>query len=115
VYDIFLTTGPADLCIIAPESESTQQNKESVMNQVFDLVEEINEKVTEYFYSTGLKPSTLEISPCSYRQLIEMESSEHAIGDLIIGCKALREMTTALGKLHVVINETIADTELALA
>lgn len=85
------------------------------MKPVFDLVEEINEKVAEYFYSTGLKPSTLEISPCSYRRLLEIESSEQAIGNLIIGCKALREMTTALGKLHIVISETVSDTEVAIA
>jgi len=85
------------------------------MKQVFDLVEEINAKVTEYFYSTGLKPSTLEISPRSYRRLLEIESSEHAIGNLIIGCRALREMTTALGRVHVVIDESMSDIEVKLA
>ena len=64
------------------------------MNSVFDLVEEINEKVTEYFYSTGLKPSTLEISPGSYRRLLEIDSSEHAIGNLSLvakGCGRSRQ------------------------
>lgn len=85
------------------------------MNQVFDLVEEINEKVTEYFYRTGLKPSMLAISPRSYRRLIEIESFKRAICNLIVGCRALREVTTALGRVSVVIDESMSDTEVELA
>ena len=85
------------------------------MKSVFDLVEEINERAAEHFYKTGLKPNVLEISPCSYRRLIEIESAEHAIGNLVVGCKALREMTTVIGKVHVVIDESLSDTEVALA
>jgi hypothetical protein len=85
------------------------------MNSAFDLVEEINEKAAEHFYKTGLKPVVLEISPRSYRRLIEIESSEHAIGNLVVGCAALREKATVMGKLKVVIDESLSDTEVALA
>ena len=85
------------------------------MNSVFDLVEEINERVAEYFYRTGLKPNSLAVSPGSYRRLIEIASSERAIGNLVVGCRALRDVTTGFGKVHIVIDEIMSDTEVELS
>ena len=85
------------------------------MNPVFDLVEEINERAAEYFYRTGFKPNSLAVSPGSYRRLIEIASSEQAIGNLVVGCRALRDVTTGFGKVHVVIDEIMSDTEVELS
>jgi hypothetical protein len=85
------------------------------MEQVFDIIEAINEKSREYFYARSQKPVMLSVSPGSYRRLIEIRAAEGRIGNLIIGCSALEEVVTAVGKLKVVIDEMLQDTAIQIA
>ena len=79
------------------------------MKQVHDIIESINEKVNGYLQRTGLAPTSIAISPGSYRRLLEMTAWEGRIGNLIIGCRQLREIETPFGKLSVIIDELLAD------
>ena len=80
------------------------------MKQVYDLIESINDKVMEYLKRTGLVPSSIAISPGSYRRLLEITAWEERIGNLIIGCRQLKEIETPFGKLSVIIDELLANT-----
>jgi len=79
------------------------------MNQVFDIIEAINEKTLEYFYTRSQKPATRAVSPYSYRRLIEIKSLEEATENLILDCAAMREVVTRVGKVNIVIDEMLPD------
>ena len=81
------------------------------MEQVHDLIEAINEKVNGYLQRTGLMPTSIVISTGSYRRLLEIIAWEGRIGNLVIGCVPLTEIVTASGKVKVIIDELISDTE----
>jgi len=85
------------------------------MSQVFDIIEQINERVAEYAERIGRRAFTLSVSPRSYRRLIELKAQANAIGNLIIGCGPLEEFETVVGNLRIIIDETLADTDIALA
>jgi hypothetical protein len=82
------------------------------MQQVFDIIEAINEKVVEFLKRAGVTPSSIAISAGSYRRLLEMAACDASIGNLIIGCRPLQEIETPLGKLRVIIDELFSDTEI---
>jgi hypothetical protein len=42
------------------------------MKLVFDLVEEIYDRISEYLFETGEQPRTVTVSPHSYRRLLEI-------------------------------------------
>jgi hypothetical protein len=86
-----------------------------MLHQVFDIIELIHEKVAEYLEKTGTTPHTLAIAPAVYRRLIELRAQEHAIGNLVIGCKEVKEVITSLGNLRIVIDEVLRETEMKLA
>ncbi len=80
------------------------------MKEVFDLIEAINDRVIQYRDQTGHIPTTLAISPGSYRRLLEIKSWEARIGNLIIGCAPLQQIETILGKVNIIIDEMLNDT-----
>ena len=82
------------------------------MEQVHDLIEAINEKVNRYLQRTGLIPTSIAISPGSYRRLLEITAWEGRIGNLVIGCVPLSEIKTISGKVKVIIDELVSDTEI---
>ncbi len=81
------------------------------MKQVFDLIEAINDRLTQFLDQEGLTPNAIAISPASYRRLLEIKSWEWRIGNLIIGCAPMREIETPLGKASIIIDEILSDTE----
>lgn len=85
------------------------------MKQVFDLIEAINDRLTQFLDQEGLTPNAIAISPASYRRLLEIKSWEWRIGNLIISCRPLKEIETPLGKVHLVIDELLSDTEVEVA
>jgi hypothetical protein len=87
----------------------------TMMHRIFDLIEFIEEKVLEYFEKTGERPHCVAIAPAAYRRLIELRAQELAIGNLVIGCKEMKEVETSLGNLCIVIDEVLPETEIALA
>jgi hypothetical protein len=91
--------------------KANQNTGATSMKQVFDIVEAIHGKVTNCLDEKGLMPASVAVSPCSYRRLIETRSLEGRIGNLIIGCSPLRKMETPFGKVNIVIDEMISDTE----
>jgi hypothetical protein len=80
------------------------------MKQIFDLIEAINDTAMAYFERTGQPPFSIAISPRSYRQLIEIKSSEERFDNLIIGCSAIRELETSVGNVRIIIDELLEDT-----
>ena len=85
------------------------------MNQVFDIIDTIRNKVMEYLERTGVLPAAIAVSPGSYRSLIEIKAWEERIGNLVIGCRPLEEIETPLGKLKVIIDEILEDTVVEIA
>jgi hypothetical protein len=81
------------------------------MKQIFDVVEAIHGEVARCFDENGLVPASVAVSPSSYRRLLEITSLEGKIGNLVIGCRPLREMETPFGRVNIVIDEIISDTE----
>ena len=81
------------------------------MEQVHDIVEAINEKVKGYLQRTGLVPTSIAISPGSYRRLLEITAWEGRIGNLVVGCAPLSQIETPSGKVNVIIDELISDTQ----
>lgn len=81
------------------------------MNKVFDVVETINERIRKYVSCAGSSPKAILLSPASYRRLLEINSVDQEIGDLLIGCIPLRSFTTAWGNIRVVIDEMLGDTD----
>ena len=81
------------------------------MEQVHDLIEIINERLRDYVHRTGLIPTSIAVSPGSYRRLLEITAWDGRIGNLVIGCRPLRAIETAFGTLRVTIDELLADTE----
>jgi len=81
------------------------------MEQVHDLIEAINEGIKDYVHRTGLVPTSISISPRSYRRLLELTAWEGRIGNLVVGCVPLIEIKTTSGKVKVIIDEMISDTE----
>ncbi len=84
------------------------------MNTVFDFVEALNTKMEEHVGRGGQTPTNVNISRWLYRRLMEMRSADHTIGNLVIGSFPLSEVVTAWGKLTVLIDEMLADTDLEL-
>jgi hypothetical protein len=84
------------------------------MEQVHDLIEAINERINGYLHRTGLVPTSISISSRSYRRLLELTAWEGRIGDLVIGRVPLTEIKTTSGKVKVIIDELISDTEVAV-
>jgi hypothetical protein len=85
------------------------------MNQVFELLEAIKEKVTSYIQRMGGIPAEISISPNSYRRLVELKAWEGRIGNLIIGCFPVTVIETPLGKIRIVIDELLSDMAIELA
>jgi hypothetical protein len=85
------------------------------MNQVFDLLEAIREKLLSYARRTGAIPAEVSISPGSYRQLVELKAREGRIGNLIIGCFPLTDIETPLGRIRIVIDELLSETAITFA
>jgi hypothetical protein len=80
------------------------------MEQVHDIIETINERIRDYLHRKGLVPTSIAISPGSYRRLLEIAAWDGRIGNLVIGCRPLRAIETAFGTLRVIIDELLADT-----
>ncbi len=80
------------------------------MKEVFDLIEAINETAMQYRAQIGNVPTTIAVSPRSYRRLLEIKASEQRTGNLVIGCTPVRELETPVGKVNIVIDETSSDT-----
>lgn len=85
------------------------------MNQVFDLLQEIREAAALFAERAGQKATVVSLSPGSYRRLLEIQASEHAIGNLIICCAPIHEIALYDGKLSVLIDEMLTDTTVVLA
>lgn len=106
-----MTTESADRCILT----SHKHMEDLIMKQVFDLIEIINDAVVEYFHRTGCLPRSVAVSRGSYRRLLEICSTDENFGNLIIGCKPLKEIETPLGKVQLVIDEMLDDTVVEIA
>ncbi len=85
------------------------------MNKVFDVLEAINERIRKYVSCAGSSPTSVQLSPSSYRRLLEINSVDQEIGDLLIGCIPLRSITTAWGSIRVVIDEMLGDTDVEIS
>jgi hypothetical protein len=85
------------------------------MNGAINLGSLINEKVLEYFYETGVKPSDMFISPHNYRYLLELKATEQSNTYGTAGFAALKEISTPLGRLSIVIDEMLPDTKIVFA
>jgi len=80
------------------------------MNNAFDLIEAIHERIAEHIEKNGFKPRFLSVSPAAYRWLVEIRAWEERIGNLIIGCSPLRSFQTEEGDVLLVIDEMLSDT-----
>ena len=85
------------------------------MNGTLNLGSLISEKVLEYFYATGVKPSDILVSPGIYRNLLELMASEQPESCGAPSYAALKEISTPLGQLSVVIDELLPDTKMVFA
>ncbi len=85
------------------------------MKHVFDLIETINDKVMQYFDETGRTPTTITISPNSYRRLLEIKTDEAKTGNLIIGYAPITEIQTPLGRIRLQLDEMLSDTDVEVA
>lgn len=72
------------------------------MKPVFDILDEIIERITEYLYDTGHQPTVLLVSPVSYRQLLEL----HLRDPLAL---------TPIAGLYVIIDEVLPETKVIVA
>jgi len=79
------------------------------MNATLDIRTMINTAVEEFAAATGRRPEEVRISPASYRRLIEVESADPDLGNLMIGCLALLKIQTSLGWMVLAIDEILAD------
>jgi hypothetical protein len=82
------------------------------MNGTLNLGSLISEKVLEYFYATGVKPNDILVSPGIYRNLLELKASEQPESCSAAQYAALKEISTPLGQLGVVIDELLPDTKI---
>ncbi|HAL57852.1 MAG TPA: hypothetical protein DCP63_15655 [Bacteroidetes bacterium] len=80
------------------------------MQDVFDLVQAINQKISQHHDQTGRKPRSVSVSPNSYRRLLEIKAWEERFGNLIIGCFPITLIATARGSLPLLIDELLPDT-----
>lgn len=80
--------------------------------EVFDLIETINETAMQFQEHRGCAPTSLAISPRSYRRLLEIIAWEQRIGNLVIGCTPVRKLETPFGKVNIVIDEMSSDTKI---
>ena len=85
------------------------------MNTTFDLIEAIHENAGRFREETGFVPHAIEISPTSYRRLLELRSQDESFGNLLIGCTPLSSFETAAGTLSVLIDELLSDTEIVVS
>jgi hypothetical protein len=85
------------------------------MNQVFDLIEEIQERVQQFSDETDARPRAISLSPAAYRQLVELHCQENAIGNLVIGCRPLTSFATLAGTVSLIIDEMLGDTEIVVS
>jgi len=81
------------------------------MRQVYDVIDAINQTLEERFNQREMTPCVISISPRSYRWLIERMAENNRIGNLLIGCTAICELSTSMGVLPVVIDEALSDAE----
>lgn len=84
------------------------------MNNVYDLLEAINQKVEKFFEQEHAGPCIISLSPGSYRRLVELKADSHRVGNLVIGCTAICEFHTAIGVFPVSIDELLSDTEVSV-
>jgi len=80
------------------------------MNEAFDLIDAISERVAGFKEKMGERPHSVLISPASYRRLLENRAWEERIGNLVIGCAPLREVATEDGPVALLIDELLPDT-----
>jgi hypothetical protein len=80
------------------------------MNETFDLIEAISERIARCRKRTGERPSSVFISPASYRRLPEIKAQEERIGNLIIRSARLDEVAPEDEAIALVIDELPADT-----
>lgn len=85
------------------------------MKKIFDVVEAINERIRKYVSCAGTSPTSILLSPSSYRRLLEINSVNQEIGSLLIGCIPLRSITTAWGSIQVIIDEMLGDTDVEIS
>ena len=85
------------------------------MNQVFDLLQAINEKAEEYYQEKEERPSVVSISPGAYRRLLELRLAELADSGQELVLTAVFTLMTCVGLLRVLIDEMLADTVIELA
>ncbi|MCK5571394.1 MAG: hypothetical protein KAJ12_01475 [Bacteroidetes bacterium] len=81
------------------------------MRRVFDVLEAIRERVLEHLYNTGVKGTHIALSPGAYRRLLEIRRSRDGV-PVAAGCAAISEIMTPVGRLSVLIDELIPDTEI---
>jgi hypothetical protein len=80
------------------KGETDTPGKEFTMRQVFELLDEIYQQMTEYIDRTGHPPRRLALSPRSYRRLLELMLNEPAL----VG---------PLCDIRLIIDELMPDTE----
>jgi hypothetical protein len=85
------------------------------MNTVFDFIDVLNKKIQEHLALGNRNPSIVAISRCLYRRLMEMKSTETAIGNLVIGSSPVSEIRVICGTLQLVIDETLSETSIKIA
>ncbi len=81
------------------------------MQDTFDVIEAINDKIVEHKRNRGVNPSSICLSPRTYRRLLEMRVWRERIGNLVVGCKPITGIETNLGKFKIVLDEMLSETE----
>ena len=81
------------------------------MEQVFDVIEAIMEKVGTYYDEQGILPASISISPRSYRRMLQIKSDETEVGNSTGGCAPITEIHTPLGIIQLQLDEIMSDTD----
>ncbi|MBI2619302.1 MAG: hypothetical protein HYW57_04415 [Ignavibacteriales bacterium] len=84
------------------------------MQEVTDPGKAINETVARHSQHHRSIPSAILISPRLYRRLLEQIARHHGIGNLLIGCFALRKFLTPFGAVQIMIDELVPDNEIQI-
>lgn len=82
------------------------------MNRVFDVAGAINDRIRRYVASASTAPATIALSPASYRRLLECAATHPELGNLVIASLPILSLTTAWGRVRVLIDELLGDTEI---
>jgi hypothetical protein len=85
------------------------------MKKVFDLIEEIQQRVRQFSDETDARPRAISLSPAAYRQLVELHCQENSIGNLVVGCRPLTSYETLAGTVSVIIDEMLGDTQIVVS